>query len=101
MHWIRTLIPFVAALLTPAIARAGQDAGHAVNDLPVWTVLPFAALLLCIALLPLFTGRWWHQNRNKALVTLLLALPVFLYLAYLHWSADVPALALLAEKALE
>jgi len=41
---------------------------------PVW-VAPFAALLLCIAVLPLIkaTEHWWHHNRNKLIVALLLA----------------------------
>ena len=30
-------------------------------------IAPFAALLLCIAILPLIakTERWWHHNRNQ------------------------------------
>ena len=48
------------------------EAAHVVN--PVW-VAPFAALLLCIAVLPLIkaTEHWWHHNRNKLLVALVLA----------------------------
>ncbi len=41
---------------------------------PLWPLgaLPFVALLLCIAVLPLIaaTGSWWHHNRNKALVAI-------------------------------
>ena len=40
------------------------------------------ALLLCIALLPLWTPHWWESNRNKALVVLLLAVPLAAYLLY-------------------
>ncbi|HOW19227.1 MAG TPA: sodium:proton antiporter [Phycisphaerae bacterium] len=41
----------------------------------VW-VAPFAALLLCIALLPLIppTSRWWEHNRNKLIVAIALAI---------------------------
>ena len=49
-------------------------------NLPIWTVLPFVALLLCIALLPIVAGHWWHANRNKGLVGGLLALPIAGYL---------------------
>ncbi|MSQ91203.1 MAG: sodium:proton antiporter [Phycisphaerales bacterium] len=39
---------------------------------PYWLLgaLPFVALLLCIAVLPLipFTSHWWHHNKNKAIV---------------------------------
>ena len=50
------------------------------TDLPVWTTLPFAALLLCIAILPLSFPHFWDQNRNKGLVALALALPILVYL---------------------
>jgi Na+/H+ antiporter NhaD/arsenite permease-like protein len=58
----------------------------------LWFVLPFAALLLCIAILPLLKGpaRWWHHNRNKLLVSVLLALPVLAYYYWLHGSAVAP-----------
>jgi Na+/H+ antiporter NhaD/arsenite permease-like protein len=49
-------------------------------ELPLWTVLPFVALLLCIAVLPLAAGHWWEHNRNKAIVSILLALIVAVYL---------------------
>ena len=55
-----------AALGVPAMAAAGG--GGAALAPPVWTGLPFVALLLAIALLPLAAERFWHRNRNKALV---------------------------------
>jgi Na+/H+ antiporter NhaD/arsenite permease-like protein len=48
--------------------------------LPIWSAAPFALLLLCIALLPLVSGHWWHSNRNKAIVSTLFSLPVIAYL---------------------
>jgi len=48
--------------------------------LPLITILPFAFLLLGIALLPLFTPHWWDRHVNKAVVAALLALPVAIYL---------------------
>lgn len=44
-------------------------------------VAPFAALLLCIAILPLIhkTEHWWHQNRNKLMVAVGLGLITLLY----------------------
>jgi Na+/H+ antiporter NhaD/arsenite permease-like protein len=45
-------------------------------------VLPFVAMLLAIALLPLALPHWWESNRNKLLVSAGLGLPVLLlYLA--------------------
>jgi Na+/H+ antiporter NhaD/arsenite permease-like protein len=49
-------------------------------DLPLWTVLPFAGLLLSIAILPLVALHFWESNRNRGIVTALFALPVALYL---------------------
>jgi Na+/H+ antiporter NhaD/arsenite permease-like protein len=52
--------------------------GHQLN--PV-SVVPFALLLLSIAVLPLAAGHWWEKNLNKGIVALALALPVVAYLA--------------------
>ncbi len=38
--------------------------------LPLWSVLPFAALLFAIAVFPLFAPKWWEHHANKALVSL-------------------------------
>src|SRR6266496_690252 len=50
------------------------------NELPLITALPFVALLLVIALAPLAVPGWWHHNRNKALVSLVISAPILLYL---------------------
>ncbi len=55
-----------------------HDLGSA---LPLWTILPFAGLLLCIAILPLATPHFWESNRNKGLVAFGFSLPVVAYLA--------------------
>jgi Na+/H+ antiporter NhaD/arsenite permease-like protein len=50
--------------------------------LPLYSVLPFVAMLLASALLPLALPPWWESNRNKLLVSAGLSLPVLLlYLA--------------------
>jgi Na+/H+ antiporter NhaD/arsenite permease-like protein len=46
------------------------------------TVLPFALLLLAIAVLPLFAPAFWDHNRNKAIVAGLLATPIALWLLF-------------------
>jgi len=52
-------------------------------SMPLWTVMPFAALLLSIAVLPLIASHWWHDNRNKARVAILFGIPaVVIVLAY-------------------
>jgi Na+/H+ antiporter NhaD/arsenite permease-like protein len=49
-------------------------------ELPIWTILPFAGLLLSIALLPLSVPHFWEKNANKALIAALFSLPVLLEL---------------------
>ena len=51
-------------------------------ELPFWTVLPFAGLLLSIALLPLFAHPFWESHRNKALVAALFGAPAAAYMAF-------------------
>lgn len=50
------------------------------HDVPVYSVLPFALLLLAIAVMPLFLGHWWEHNKNKGMVTGALALPIAIWL---------------------
>jgi hypothetical protein len=56
---------------------------------PLWVAF-FVVMLLCIAILPLATPKWWHPNKNKLIVSAVLGLPVigmFLYMdhhAVLH-----------------
>lgn len=64
-----------------ATVPAGRPLGHV---LPMWSVAPFAVLLLCIAVLPLVAGRFWEHNRNKALLSLALGAPVAIGLATLE-----------------
>jgi Na+/H+ antiporter NhaD/arsenite permease-like protein len=64
-----------------ADAAADHDAVVAIGKaLPLWTVIPFVVLLLCIAILPLAAGHWWERNRNKAIVSGLLAAVMIGYL---------------------
>ena len=66
-----------------------------------WSVLPFAALLLAIALLPLLAAKFWHSNVNRALVSVGLALPVVGYLLYLQFAERQPALEILTHAVAE
>ena len=57
--------------------------------LPTWTVAPFAALLVCIAVLPLIprTAHWWESNRSKFLVSMACGLAALV----IAWSLEGPA----------
>ena len=51
-----------------------------------WSVLPFVALLLAIAVLPLIesTKHWWESNRNRFIVAAILAVITLSYYGLLH-----------------
>jgi Na+/H+ antiporter NhaD/arsenite permease-like protein len=50
------------------------------DALSIWLVLPFAGLLLSIAILPLTAEHWFEKNRNRAIVAGAFGIPVVLYL---------------------
>ncbi|MEN0063107.1 MAG: sodium:proton antiporter [Myxococcota bacterium] len=92
--WIAGLV-IIALLLWPDLGFAAGGGGHEGDHggghhdgpglgevLPWWSVLPFAGLLLSIAVLPMVAGHFWHSNLNQFLVALGWASPVFLYLTY-------------------
>jgi Na+/H+ antiporter NhaD/arsenite permease-like protein len=69
------LLAFVATIW-PTAARASEEGGEHHGALPpTWMVSFFVIMLLCIAILPLIpkVEHWWHHNRNKLLVGLVLA----------------------------
>jgi len=87
-----------AALVLAAVAIAAlafaphphpttETIGSMRSALQPWSVLPFAGLLAAIALLPLFAAHWWEHNRNKALITGVLSVPVALWLIFQFGSA--------------
>ena len=48
----------------------------AAPGLPLWTVLPFAAYLAALALVPLALPRFWQSNRNKLAMAAAFSVPV-------------------------
>jgi len=48
--------------------------------IPLWASVPFVIILLFIAIGPLFFHHWWENNRNKLIVSLVLGIPVSIYL---------------------
>jgi len=64
-------------------------------QLPLASALPFVALLAAIAVLPLVAPRWWHPNRNKAVIAVVVSLPVLWQLGI---AFGEPGRAVLEEK---
>ncbi len=52
----------------------------AAHEIPLYICLPFAFLLLLIAVMPLTFSHFWEKNRNKAIITAIVSLPVFIFL---------------------
>lgn len=64
------------ALLLGADGESQHASGH---DLSYASIVPFAMLLLGIAIFPLTIGHWWEHNRNKLIVVTILSLPIVLF----------------------
>ena len=60
----------VAAIRLMPDAPAGYEVGleHIARSLPLWTGLPFAGMLLSIALFPLLAPDFWHHHYKKVAV---------------------------------
>jgi len=50
------------------------------RQLGLWTLAPFACMLLAIGILPLVAGHWFDSNRNKAIVAFILGAPTVVFL---------------------
>jgi Na+/H+ antiporter NhaD/arsenite permease-like protein len=72
---------FPSAVLPAALASSSSQPLGLL--LPAWSVLPFVALLLCIAVLPLVAGHWWEHNRNKGILSFVLGAPIAIWIAML------------------
>ena len=96
-------IAIAATLLsgsTQALAGEASPSKHFAPSL--WSVLPFVLLLLAIAILPLLgpVQKFWHKNRNKLLVALVLSIPVAAYYYFAFPPYGLAALAGLFRKSL-
>ncbi len=60
--WARRLSLLMALLVLPAAAQAADFDGA---SLSAWWGLPFAGVLLSIAILPLVTPHFWHHHYGK------------------------------------
>ena len=64
------------SLTCPVSVWAAGESG-AKAGVPIWLCIPFAGLLLCIAIMPLVKGEWWeaHQPLVVALWIIVLVIP--------------------------
>ena len=52
-----------------------------ITNVPLWLCIPFAGLLLCIAVFPLVKAEWWEKNRPWVV----LCWSVLLIVAFAVW----------------
>ncbi len=81
---LASIISGMALLLVadPSMASEGAAGGHSAIEMPYYMVIPFALMLLSIAVFPLVKEHWWDKNRNKLIVSAVLGLPMLGYLLY-------------------
>ena len=74
---VATLALGLAAALPAWASGEGEHGVELGSRLPLWSMLPFAGILLSIALFPLFRPHFWHRHYPKvaALWALLVAVP--------------------------
>jgi len=60
-----------------------------ITNIPIWCSIPFGIMLLAIATGPLINEKWWGQNKNKLLVSLLLGIPVVIYMSTNGFSVNL------------
>ena len=75
-----TALVALQLLSTPAFAGGGG--GAFAEHVQVYMVIPFAGLLLSIAIMPMVAGHWWHHNKNQLLVAAAWAAPILGWLLY-------------------
>ena len=70
MKKVLLLLITLTALTTPALAADAAAAAEAAVSIPLWMCLPFAALLLCIAIFPIAAPLWWEKHQHWVVLVL-------------------------------
>ncbi|MCL5807401.1 MAG: sodium:proton antiporter [Deltaproteobacteria bacterium] len=83
----RVSVLFLSVFFLPAAGFTGTASAAATSIdigtiLPLWSVLPFAGILLSIALFPLFAPHFWHHHFPKVSAFWALALAVPFLIVY-------------------
>lgn len=85
----RFVVAFLVPLLLPTVAfaatgTAGERHGVPLGErVPLWSVIPFGLMLGSIAVLPLVAEHWWESNKNRAIVSFSLGLPMAIWIGVL------------------
>lgn len=68
------------------------------GQLGYWTLVPFALMLVGIAVMPLTCGHWFERNRNKGILAAVLGIPTLIYLFVSFGSLGLEVAASTAEE---
>lgn len=64
---MKKILTFMSVVLAAVLAFPANvwaaGSGEAAAQVPVWLCIPFAGLLLCIAVMPLVKGEWWEAHQ--------------------------------------
>ena len=61
-------------------AAESSEAVSKASAVPIWLCIPFAGLLLCIAIMPLIKAAWWEGHQPLIVVLWIIALIIpFVY----------------------
>ena len=70
-------------LLCPlCVYAAGAAETAETASVPLWLCIPFAGLLLCIAVMPLIKGQWWETHQPLAVIFWILAMVIPFAICY-------------------
>ena len=72
---------FMLFLLCPTAVWATGESGTE-SGVPLWLCIPFAGLLLCIAVMPLVKGEWWEAHQPLVVVLWILVMVIPFALLY-------------------
>lgn len=72
---------FMLFLLCPTAVWAAGESGTE-SGVPLWLSIPFAGLLLCIAVMPLVKGEWWEAHQPLVVVLWILVMVIPFALLY-------------------
>lgn len=72
---------FMLFLLCPTAVWAAGESGTE-SGVPLWLCIPFAGLLLCIAVMPLVKGEWWEAHQPLVVVLWILVVVIPFALLY-------------------
>lgn len=88
-------VAIIISIVGPALCEEAAESAHDApisgtgcdlvgKHLNLFWVLPFALMLLSIAVIPLAFPHWWEKNFNKGIISLVLGIPVAIYILNVH-----------------